>query len=95
VTERSGLTFTEHDTVATDGVDFVDCRFEGTTLVYDGGDYPRFHRCAFSKASWTFTGAALRTIGVLRAINSSPGGDLFVSDLLKPEPLDTQPAAKF
>jgi hypothetical protein len=92
--EKRGLTFTERDTVATDGVTFVDCRFEGADLVYSGGEHPHFERCAFSNATWTFAGAALRTVGLLRAINGSPGGGAFISGLLNPAAPEPQPAAR-
>ena len=80
--EKRGLTFTEHDTVTTDGTTFVECSFERTTLLYCGGDQPRFERCRFSYATWEFAGAASRTVEVLRAINGSPGGGAFIADLL-------------
>ena len=94
MTERSGLTFTERDTVATDGITFLDCRFERATLVYSGGEHPRFDRCAFSNATWTFAGAALRTVGLLQAINAAPGGGVFIAELLGPAAQDPQPAAR-
>jgi hypothetical protein len=86
MTVKRGLTFTERDSVATDGIHFIECRFERANLVYSGGDHPRFERCAFSNASWTFAGAALRTVELLRAVKSSPGGDAFLADLLAPAP---------
>jgi hypothetical protein len=92
--QRLGLTFTERDNVATDGVTFVDCAFEGANLVYSGGEHPRFERCRFSKASWEFAGAALRTVELLRSINASPGGAVFIADLLSPAAQDPQPAAR-
>ena len=82
MSEIRGATYTERDTVATDGVTFLDCRFERATLIYSGGEHPRFERCAFSRATWTFAGAALRTVGLLQAINASPGGDAFIAELL-------------
>ena len=94
MTEKRGLTFTERDTVATDGITFLDCRFERATLVYSGGEHPRFERCAFSRATWTFAGAALRTVGLLQAINASPGGELFIAELIGPAAQDPQPAAR-
>lgn len=80
--EKRGLTFTERDTVTTDGITFVECSFERANLIYCGGDQPRFERCRFSYTTWEFTGAALRTVELLRAINGSPGGAAFVADLL-------------
>ena len=94
MTEKRGLTFTERDTVATDGVTFVDCRFERADLVYSGGEHPRFERCAFSNATWTFAGAALRTVGLLQAINGSPGGSAFIADLLTPAAAEPKPGVR-
>ena len=94
MSEKRGVTFTGRDTVATDGVTFIDCRFERASLVYSGGEHPRFERCAFSNASWEFAGAALRTVGLLQAINGAPGGGAFVAELLNPAAPDPQPAAR-
>jgi hypothetical protein len=94
MSERRGLTFGERDRVATDGVTFVDCRFQRATLVYSGGEHPHFERCAFSNATWTFDGPALRTVGLLQAINGAPGGDAFVADLLRPAPTESKPPAR-
>ena len=82
--EKEGRSFTARDSVATDGVRFIDCRFEGANLVYSGGEHPLFERCAFSNASWEFAGAALRTIQLLQAINASPGGNTLVDELFAP-----------
>jgi hypothetical protein len=95
LSEQRGLTFTERDTIATDGVTFIDCRFERASLVYSGGEHPRFERCAFSNATWAFAGAALRTVGLLQAINVAPGGDAFVADLLGPAAPDPPTARSF
>jgi hypothetical protein len=84
LTEKSGRTFTARESVATDGVRFVECRFEGAILVYSGGQPPVFERCSFANASWEFAGAALRTIQLLQAINAAPGGKSFVDDLFAP-----------
>jgi hypothetical protein len=94
LSETRGATFTESDTVATDGMTFLDCAFLGANLVYSGGEHPRFERCRFSKASWEFAGAALRTVGLLQAIKSSPGGDAFVAELLTPAAAAPPPARR-
>jgi hypothetical protein len=94
MSEKRGITFTDRDTVATDGVAFLDCRFERTTLVYSGGEHPRFERCAFSRSTWEFAGAALRTVGLLRAINASPGGDSFIAELMAPAAPEPQTGAR-
>ncbi len=93
--EKRGLTFTERDTVTTDGTTFVECSFERANLVYCGGDQPRFERCRFSYAGWEFGGSALRTVELLRAINGSPGGAAFIADLLGPGAPMPQPTARF
>ena len=82
--EKRDRTFTQRDSVATDGVHFIDCRFEGANLVYSGGEHPQFDRCSFANASWEFAGAALRTIQLLQTINASPGGRAFIDDLFQP-----------
>jgi len=93
--EKRGLNFTESDTVTTDGTTFVECSFERANLVYCGGDTPRFERCRFSYATWEFTGAALRTVELLRAINASPGGGAFIAHLLGPAGAAPRSAARF
>jgi hypothetical protein len=59
-----------------------------------GGEHPRFERCRFSNSSWEFAGAALRTVGLLRAINGSLGGGAFIASLLAPAAADEGPAVR-
>jgi hypothetical protein len=82
--EKRDRTFTERDSAATDGVHFIDCRFDRAKLIYSGGAQPSFEGCSFSNATWEFAGAALRTIQLLQSINASPGGKAFVDNLFTP-----------
>ena len=70
--------------VETDGGHFIGCTFEGTTLVYGGGEHPKFDECTLEGVNWYFSEGALRTIQFLQLINASPGGPAFVGDLFKP-----------
>ena len=58
-----------------DGVEFVECKFRGTTLRYRGGEVPRIIGCSFSKARFTVDGPAARTLALLQAM-ASPGSGL-------------------
>lgn len=55
-----------------DGHHYIDCHFEGTTLVYTGGELPDFTRCTFKNYRMEFEGPALNTLAVLRAM-AQPG----------------------
>lgn len=57
-------TFT--DAVSLDGNRYIDCRFDGAELTYDGGQPPRFDQCTFNETKFSFTGPARNTIALLR-----------------------------
>ena len=50
-----------------DGVEFVACKFCGTTLRYSGGEVPRIVGCSFSEAQ--VDGPAERTLNLLKAMS--------------------------
>jgi hypothetical protein len=53
---------------------FVDCTFEGATLLYFGGPPPSFRGCQFRGAQWDFKSSALNTIGLLQAFSRPESG---------------------
>ena len=83
MTEIRGRTFGPGDTVDVDGVSFADCRFEGATLRYAGGDHPSFDNCEARDVNWYFADGALRTVQLLQQVNNNGGGGL-ISDLFRP-----------
>jgi hypothetical protein len=56
-----------------DGQRFVRCRFEDCQLIYEGRDEVDFQDCTFERCSWTFDGAAERTIGFLSTLQLQTG----------------------
>lgn len=58
-----------------DGVEFIECKFRGTTLRYSGGEVPRIIGCSFSEARFAVDGPAARTLALLKAM-ASPGSGL-------------------
>ena len=77
-------TFTDGDTINTDGGRFIDCNFENAVLVYEGGIHPAFENCTFGDVGWRFAGPALKTIQFLQSISLVPEGKAFVDDLFVP-----------
>lgn len=63
----------EHTTLFLDGGRFVRCRFVDCQLVYEAKDEVDFEDCAFVGCSWTFDGAADRTIGFLATLYQKVG----------------------
>lgn len=61
--------------VTIDGQVFVDCKFEGCTLVYSGGTPPLFDGCDLGDSTIKFTDAAERTLVFLLAM-ARPGSGL-------------------
>ena len=56
-----------------DGLRFVRCHFEDCQLIYEGRDEVDFRECTFERCSWTFDGAAERTIGFLSTLQLQTG----------------------
>jgi hypothetical protein len=54
-----------------DGCHFDGCTFNGTVLVYSGGERPQFSRCTFNSVTWKFEGAAGNTLEFLRGMYKS------------------------
>jgi hypothetical protein len=69
---HTGKTFTGR--VVIDERAFVDCTFEGATLLYFGGPPPSFQGCQFRGAQWDFKSSALNTIGLLQAFSRPESG---------------------
>ena len=49
-----------------DGGTFVECTFDGTTLVYFGGKIPEVDRCRLNNVKIEFEGPAKHTVELLR-----------------------------
>lgn len=82
--EIRNRTFTDEETVDTDGNAFIACNFESATLRYSGGPHPTFEDCTFGRSGWYFADAALRTIQLLQQFNNTTSGAEFIADLFKP-----------
>jgi hypothetical protein len=52
-------------TVTLDGKEYETCTFRECTLIFCGGEPPRFYDCAFESCDWDLAGVALNTIGFL------------------------------
>jgi len=79
-----GETFTIGDTINCDGGAFVDCVFDGATMIYRGGAHPTFENCEVKDLSWRFDGPALKTIQFLQTLGASSDGPAFIADLFQP-----------
>ena len=78
------MNFAAGDVVYADGGHFINCSFDGATLVYSGGEHPRFEDCRFNASGWAFSDAALRTVQFLQFLNASPEGPEFLAELFAP-----------
>jgi hypothetical protein len=72
VVPEQGRTFTGR--VVIDERAFVNCTFDGATLVYFGGPPPAFQGCRFNGARWDFKSSALNTISLLQAFSRPESG---------------------
>lgn len=65
--------------VRLDGGTFQRCRFHKAVLIYSGGEPPHIESCTFDGATFQFTGAAGRTLGLLQAMTRPSSGlrDIF------------------
>lgn len=52
--------------IVLDAADFTDVVFRDATLVYSGGRPPRFLRCGFDRATFSFEGPAGNTLQLLK-----------------------------
>lgn len=52
--------------IVLDGMRFVDCTFEGSSLAYFGGPPPQLERCRFTGVEFSFAGPARHTIQTLQ-----------------------------
>lgn len=55
------------DSVVLDGNEYIDCEFNGCTMIYSGGDLPKFSgkTSPIAFPIWKFEGAALKTMDFL------------------------------
>ena len=67
--ELNGKTFGP-GRIILDGGCFIDCEFNGTTLVFFGGSIPQIDRCRLNGVNFTFEGPAKNTVELLRWLNS-------------------------
>ncbi len=67
--ELKGKTFGA-DRIILDGGRFIECEFNGTTLIYCGGSIPEIDRCRLNGVSFSFEGPAKNTVELLRWLNS-------------------------
>jgi hypothetical protein len=67
--ELKGKTFGA-DRIILDGGTFIECEFNGTTLVYFGGGIPEMDRCRLNGVNFSFEGPAKNTVELLRWLNS-------------------------
>jgi hypothetical protein len=61
--------------VILDGGTFVDCAFEGSTLVYFGGGIPEIDRCRLTDVRFEFEGPAKNTVELLRWLRAQSAID--------------------
>jgi hypothetical protein len=59
-----------------DGNEYIECTFQGCTLVYSGGILPILHGCSMNDCSWKFDGAAERTVAFMSALYHGGGKEL-------------------
>lgn len=67
--ELRGKTFGA-DRIILDGGRFIECEFNGTTLIYCGGGIPEIDRCRLNGVNFSFEGPAKNTVELLRWLNS-------------------------
>lgn len=67
--ELRGKTFGV-DRIILDGGRFIECEFNGTTLIYCGGGIPEIDRCRLNGVNFSFEGPAKNTVELLRWLNS-------------------------
>jgi hypothetical protein len=60
--------------VRLDGATFQRCRFHKAILIYSGGEPPSLEGCLFEDTTFHFTGAAGRTLALLKAMASPSSG---------------------
>ena len=77
-----------NETVIVDNTQFVDCDFEGASLLYQGGALPTFEKCKFVGVSLQFGDAAANTLQFLSRLRTggfSPAVDRLLESVRKPK----------
>ena len=70
--------------VELDNNEFVECRFgPGSTIAFAGHGPSKVIECQFEGATLQFEGPAEVTLGFLRTMAQSPGGQQFVKEILE------------
>lgn len=59
----------EKQDISVDGNTYVECVFVQCSLIYAGGDLPRFERCTFQASGIQLEGAAAETMQTLKNMN--------------------------
>jgi hypothetical protein len=86
-------TFGKDPAVRICGKMFRDCKFEGTTLIFDGSAPATFASCDTPQFRFQFEGAALNTIEFLRALHGGgPGARQFVESVIAT--ISNEPSSK-
>lgn len=85
-----GKTFSR-EPVHLDGKSFIDCRFDGSELIYSGTGPVELKYNAFKGPKWTFSGAAGSTVGFLRALRRDEGTKALFEDIFSRPDEEIQP----
>ena len=78
-------------TIAIDGEEYVDCLFDGTMLVYAGGELPGFERCRFTRIRIGFEAPAARTHALIQAMADPESGLESIFEQMFPRPPAARP----
>jgi hypothetical protein len=74
----------ENTSLFLDGIRFIRCRFVNCQLIYEAKDEVEFKDCTFERCSWTFDGAAERTISFLSTLyHGGDGGSQLVEAIFE------------
>ncbi len=63
-----------NELVNLDDNEFVDCKFQGCTLVYRGGSLPKFAGNSIDQCVWNFSGAAELTLRFIAGLYQAGEG---------------------
>ncbi|MGD9599123.1 MAG: hypothetical protein AB7G76_05955 [Steroidobacteraceae bacterium] len=71
------------ETIVLDDNEYIDCTFRNCRFQYDGGEF-NIERIRFDTIEFTVSGAAARTVVLLRSLWAGPAGRQAVLALLDP-----------